>query len=196
MDIPPVEFYCALAEIGFGAVAVEHHHTSDVYKICIHHRSIFLNAPGIGGDAVGVGACDGNAVCISGCVDHAAHILGSAAVEVDYITASAVHDDVLTCELEDFQNIASAVLDNQVNIFGSNIGGQRDLVLDADTSTQIQALIQLAALAFCVGGGTQVLKDGIEACVGLSMMCYTFGKEKRMCLGDFQLSGLMGKLLY
>ena len=32
--------------------------------------------------------------------------------------------------------------------------------------------------------------------VGLSMMCYTFGKEKRMCLGDFQLSGLIGKLLY
>ena len=31
--------------------------------------------------------------------------------------------------------------------------------------------------------------------VGLSMMCYTFGKEKRMCLGDCQLSGLMGKLL-
>lgn len=32
--------------------------------------------------------------------------------------------------------------------------------------------------------------------VGLSMMSYTFGKEKRTCLGDFQLSGLMGKLLY
>ena len=32
--------------------------------------------------------------------------------------------------------------------------------------------------------------------VGLSMMCYTFGKEKRMCFGDIQLSGLMGKLLY
>ena len=32
--------------------------------------------------------------------------------------------------------------------------------------------------------------------VGLSMMCYTFGKEKRTCLGDFQLSGLIGKLLY
>ena len=32
--------------------------------------------------------------------------------------------------------------------------------------------------------------------VGLSMMCYTLGKEKRMCFGDFQLSGLIGKLLY
>ena len=32
--------------------------------------------------------------------------------------------------------------------------------------------------------------------VGLSMMCYTSGKEKRTCLGDFQLSGLIGKLLY
>ena len=32
--------------------------------------------------------------------------------------------------------------------------------------------------------------------VGLQMMCYTFGKEKRTCLGDFQLSGLIGKLLY
>ena len=29
--------------------------------------------------------------------------------------------------------------------------------------------------------------------VGLSMMCYTLGKEERTCLGDFQLSGLMGK---
>lgn len=32
--------------------------------------------------------------------------------------------------------------------------------------------------------------------VGLSMMRYTFGKEKRTCLGDFQLRGLIGKLLY
>ena len=32
--------------------------------------------------------------------------------------------------------------------------------------------------------------------VGLQMMCYTSGKEKRTCLGDFQLSGLIGKLLY
>ena len=37
---------------------------------------------------------------------------------------------------------------------------------------------------------------GFVAGVGLSMMCYTFGKEKRTCLGDFQLSGLIGKLLY
>lgn len=35
-----------------------------------------------------------------------------------------------------------------------------------------------------------------EKRVGLSMMCYTLGKEKRTCLGDFQLSGLIGKLLY
>jgi hypothetical protein len=35
-----------------------------------------------------------------------------------------------------------------------------------------------------------------EITVGLSMMCYTLGKEKRTCLGDFQLSGLIGKLLY
>ena len=33
-------------------------------------------------------------------------------------------------------------------------------------------------------------------CVGLSMMCYTLGKEKRTFLGDFQLRGLIGKLLY
>ena len=32
--------------------------------------------------------------------------------------------------------------------------------------------------------------------VGLSMMCYTLGKANRISLGDFQLSGLMGKLLY
>ena len=32
--------------------------------------------------------------------------------------------------------------------------------------------------------------------VGLSMMCYTFGKEKRMCLENFQSSGVIGKLLY
>lgn len=32
--------------------------------------------------------------------------------------------------------------------------------------------------------------------VGLSMMCYRLGKEKRMSLGDRQLRGRMGKLLY
>ena len=32
--------------------------------------------------------------------------------------------------------------------------------------------------------------------VGLSMMCYTFGKEKRIVFGDLQLRGLIGKLLY
>ena len=36
----------------------------------------------------------------------------------------------------------------------------------------------------------------LTAYVGLSMMCYTMGKEKRTALGDFQLSGRMGKLLY
>ena len=29
--------------------------------------------------------------------------------------------------------------------------------------------------------------------VGLSMMCYTVAKSERTCLGDLQLSGLMGK---
>ena len=33
-------------------------------------------------------------------------------------------------------------------------------------------------------------------CVGLSMMCYRFGKEKRTCFGERQLRGLIGKLLY
>lgn len=32
--------------------------------------------------------------------------------------------------------------------------------------------------------------------VGLSMMCYTGGKEKRTCFGERQLSGRMGKSLY
>ena len=32
-----------------------------------------------------------------------------------------------------------------------------------------------------------------RAFVGLSMMCYTFGKADNTCLGDRQLSGLMGK---
>ena len=32
--------------------------------------------------------------------------------------------------------------------------------------------------------------------VGLSMMCYTFGKVNRTCLGERQLSGRMGKSLY
>ena len=32
--------------------------------------------------------------------------------------------------------------------------------------------------------------------VGLSMMCYTSGKAERICLGERQLSGRMGKLLY
>ena len=35
-----------------------------------------------------------------------------------------------------------------------------------------------------------------DVIVGLSMMCYTMGKEKRTALGDFQLSVRMGKLLY
>ena len=36
----------------------------------------------------------------------------------------------------------------------------------------------------------------ISKFVGLSMMCYRLGKEKRMSLGDRQLRGRMGKLLY
>ena len=32
--------------------------------------------------------------------------------------------------------------------------------------------------------------------VGLSMMCYALGKERRTCLGESQLRGRMGKLLY
>ena len=32
--------------------------------------------------------------------------------------------------------------------------------------------------------------------VGLSMMCYTFGKENKTSLGDNQLRGRIGKLLY
>ena len=32
--------------------------------------------------------------------------------------------------------------------------------------------------------------------VGLSMMCYTLGKANKMCLGERQLSGRIGKLLY
>ena len=35
-----------------------------------------------------------------------------------------------------------------------------------------------------------------SATVGLSMMCYTFGKEERTAKGDIQLSGRIGKLLY
>ncbi len=46
------------------------------------------------------------------------------------------------------------------------------------------------------GHGCQARPLGwAEARVGLSMMCYTLGKEKRMVLGDFQLSGRIGKLL-
>ena len=40
------------------------------------------------------------------------------------------------------------------------------------------------------------VNGGVNYPVGLSMMCYTMGKEKRTALGDFQLSGRMGKLLY
>lgn len=32
--------------------------------------------------------------------------------------------------------------------------------------------------------------------VGLSMMCYTKEKARRTCLGERQLRGLIGKLLY
>jgi hypothetical protein len=35
----------------------------------------------------------------------------------------------------------------------------------------------------------------MEEYVGLSMMCYTLGKENRTALGEIQLRGRMGKLL-
>ena len=35
----------------------------------------------------------------------------------------------------------------------------------------------------------------IRKCVGLSMMCYTFGNADKTCLGERQLRGRMGKLL-
>jgi len=35
----------------------------------------------------------------------------------------------------------------------------------------------------------------LKICVGLSMMCYTFGNERSMCLGERQLRGRIGKLL-
>ena len=35
-----------------------------------------------------------------------------------------------------------------------------------------------------------------NAVVGLSMMCYTLGKAERICKGERQASGLIGKLLY
>ena len=55
-----------------------------------------------------------------------------------------------------------------------------------------QCLVKMPKLGFISSKG----KKDKTCFVGLSMMCYTLGKEKRMCLGDFQLSGLMGKLLY
>ncbi len=50
------------------------------------------------------------------------------------------------------------------------------------------ALIELLlAMFFNIGNPEKI--------VGLSMMCYTLEEAKRTDLGDFQLSGLMGKLL-
>ena len=59
-----------------------------------------------------------------------------------------------------------------------------------------------AAASFCEHFTTQNRARQVSdflltgADVGLSMMCYTVGKEKRTALGDFQLRGRMGKLLY
>lgn len=39
------------------------------------------------------------------------------------------------------------------------------------------------------------LMNGAQAPVGLSMMCYTLGKENKTCLGERQLRGRIGKLL-
>ena len=36
----------------------------------------------------------------------------------------------------------------------------------------------------------------LQKIVGLSMMCYTFGKAERTCKGERQARGLIGKLLY
>ena len=38
--------------------------------------------------------------------------------------------------------------------------------------------------------------DSTTVYVGLSMMCYTLGKANKTCLGERQLSGLIGKELY
>ena len=39
------------------------------------------------------------------------------------------------------------------------------------------------------------LQEIVVQRVGLSMMCYTLGKENRTALGEIQLRGRMGKLL-
>ena len=41
----------------------------------------------------------------------------------------------------------------------------------------------------------EYLNQGDADIVGLSMMCYTEGKEKRTCFGECQPNGRMGKLL-
>ena len=43
--------------------------------------------------------------------------------------------------------------------------------------------------------GSPVIKKKLPF-VGLSMMCYTFGKAERTCKGERQARGLIGKLLY
>ena len=40
------------------------------------------------------------------------------------------------------------------------------------------------------------LRQCFRVVVGLSMMCYTEGKASKVCLGEHQLRGLIGKLLY
>ena len=45
-------------------------------------------------------------------------------------------------------------------------------------------------------GKKVLLVDTDPQGVGLSMMCYTSGKEERTCLGERQSRGRMGKSLY
>ena len=53
-----------LAKIGYSRIAVEHHSAGNGYKLCIHHGSISLDTPSVGGDAVGISVYDSSAVCI------------------------------------------------------------------------------------------------------------------------------------
>lgn len=53
--------------------------------------------------------------------------------------------------------------------------------------------------AECTGIGRNTMRKLVEwekLPVGLSMMCYTLGKENKAVLGEIQLRGRMGKLLY
>ncbi len=57
---------------------------------------------------------------------------------------------------------------------------------DADGSVPKHDRIEM------IGGGDRLNFSG----VGLSMKCYTSGKEKRTCLGERQMRGRIGKSLY